>query len=335
MNGLLRGVRALRAVVRASLGRAVPLRITHCLTYRCNLACHYCRRHEASAELDTEQVKRLMSELRRAGTLFWSFNGGEALLREDLGELIAHGKRLGYYLTVATNGVLVPSRIGILRDVDRVSLSLDGARDVHDRMRCQSHDAALAACEALHRARVPFHVVTVIAAHNVHDVEYPLQLCERYGARAVFQPVRVQSEDREGAARAFFPTREAMRAAMDHLALARAHGRPVASSAAYLQAIQKSWPDGPPAAPCWAGRLYGFVTPDGRMTHCCDTLHDAMQRGVRSEPEEIARAFAELGPRRCDHCYSAVPLELNVLFSSLLRSPGPAALQVWRNLRTR
>jgi len=81
-------LKSIPRTLKVLLGAKVPLRVTQYITDRCNLDCLYCRRHESGGqELTTNEVKSLMASFRKAGTLFLAFNGGEALIRDDIGDL--------------------------------------------------------------------------------------------------------------------------------------------------------------------------------------------------------------------------------------------------------
>ena len=310
-------------LIGAYFGLKTPIRITHCITYRCNLDCQYCSRHEIDEpELTTAEVKVLMETFARGGTKFWSFNGGEPLMRDDLGELIRHGKRLGMTVTLATNGTLLMKRLKDLQGIDAVSVSIDGPKSLHDARRCHSHDRIIEGLVALRDERIKTILGAVVSCQALESIDYLLGLADTLGAQVIVQPIRRQSEDDLGKSESLFPVREEMREAFEELLQQKHQGRPIASSSGYLEAIRDSWPDGPPRGRCWAGRVFGFLTPDGRATACCDTLastgHDpdcsAMLNGVK--------AFSNIRPPCCRTCFSSVPLETNMMMNSfLLRRP--------------
>jgi len=96
------------------LKHCIPLKVTHNITYRCNLNCSFCLLKKRlnkpdSPEMDTSQIKRMMREFKQIGTKFWLFSGGEPLLREDLGELISYAKdKMDFHCGISTNGTLLP-----------------------------------------------------------------------------------------------------------------------------------------------------------------------------------------------------------------------------------
>ncbi len=79
------------------------------LTYKCPLQCPYCSNPVEIAryqkELTTEDWVRVLREAREMGAVQLGFSGGEPLVRRDLEEMIAEGRRLGYYSNLITSGV--------------------------------------------------------------------------------------------------------------------------------------------------------------------------------------------------------------------------------------
>ncbi len=65
------------------------------LTNQCNLRCRHCYAgsgEKLDNELSTAEVKGLLEELSRLGSVEVEFSGGEPLLRPDLFEIIAYAK---------------------------------------------------------------------------------------------------------------------------------------------------------------------------------------------------------------------------------------------------
>jgi len=251
-RALLRGIGAL---CKTAAGIRVPARVTHCVTYRCNLDCRHCARHFTSDEMDTKEAKSLMTSFSDAGCLFWSFNGGEPLIRDDIGELIRHGKSLGFYQSMATNGTLLPGKIDDVSGLDMVSVSLDGGKAAHEKVRPGSFDKALEGLDCLKESGVKTALTTVVGKHNIHRLGEVLEIARNYDAKVIFQPIRVQKEDEAAKSKEYFPTREEMGEAMEYLMGMKVAHAPIASSAAYLEAIRENWPDRMPNVKCGGGRF--------------------------------------------------------------------------------
>ncbi len=325
--------RSIPSVLKGLAGHPVPLRVTHCITYRCNLECAYCSRHDIpEIELSTEAIKRLMRALKLAGTRFWSFNGGEALLREDLGTLLAYGKSTGMIMSFATNGVLVAERADEIGDAALVSVSLDGPRHVQDEVRSSSYDAVIEGLEAMAARDIRFSLFAVVGSHNIGALDEVIDLAEAFHTAVFFQPVRIQSEDTDEKSRRYFPEAGQMKDAMAHLIDEKKRGRPVASSYGYLETIGKCWPCGMPDVQCFGGKLFCFITPEGFVTQCCDTLRAAPAAPECDLTQYGTNAIGNIPPCRCTTCYSSLPLEANLLFTASRRNPLSAAGKVLSGL---
>ena len=86
-----------------------PLWLLAELTYACPLQCPYCSNPLEFAkyknELSTDDWKRVLREARKMGAAQLGFSGGEPLVRQDLEELIAEARQLGFYTNLITSGV--------------------------------------------------------------------------------------------------------------------------------------------------------------------------------------------------------------------------------------
>lgn len=332
MNRFLHVGKAALTAMRIRLGRRIPLKVTHCVTWRCNLSCNYCSRHSHGDELDTATVERLIGLFASGGTRYWSFNGGEPLIRDDIGKLAAQAGRLGMQVALSTNGTLLTQRQDVLAHVDLVNVSVEGSRAVHDRIRSQSYARMVTGLEILASHGVPTTLTTVVSASNADGLDEVLRLAEAFRANVFFQPVRVQKEDRVAKSEALFPDVQAMRQAMDFLLEQKRKGRPVASSTDFLRDIATHWPDRMTPVPCAAGRAYCFVTPMGQVTAFCDTLALADPSPAANLLQNGLAAFRNIPDYRCRTCFSAIPLETNILFNRSLVDCGLHGLDLIRNL---
>lgn len=117
-----------------------PLWLLAELTYRCPLHCVFCYNPvdyaTQPAELSTADWLRVLREGREMGAVQLGLSGGEPLLRDDLEEIVAEGRRLGYYSNLLTSGVgLTEQRAAALKaaGLDHVQLSFqDSTREMND-----------------------------------------------------------------------------------------------------------------------------------------------------------------------------------------------------------
>ncbi|MBN2136909.1 MAG: radical SAM protein [Sedimentisphaerales bacterium] len=169
-------------------------------TIKCNLACAHCRRIEDDdavvTDLSTEQGMKLIDQLAEIGRdqpmmPVLVFSGGEPLCRNDLFDLIAHARKAGLILALASNGTLIDSSTAerIRKSgIARVSISLDGATpEIHNKLRQLkgSFEDAIKGIGHLHQKEVPFQINITLAKHNAHQLEEVYELARSLGAVAL------------------------------------------------------------------------------------------------------------------------------------------------------
>lgn len=112
------------------------------LIRRCNLTCRHC--YSASADRDfqgelvTEEVFRVLRELKDYAVPAVILSGGEPLLRPDIFQIAAYAKELGFYLGLSSNGTLMDA--AMVKNIaqtgfDYVGVSVDGLAANHDHIR--------------------------------------------------------------------------------------------------------------------------------------------------------------------------------------------------------
>jgi radical SAM protein with 4Fe4S-binding SPASM domain len=103
-------------LMRAGAAERVPLSGSIEITFKCNLRCVHCYIPDYSGknEMTTAEIKRILSEAADEGCLWMLLTGGEVLCRSDFPEIYLHAKRLGFLLTVFSNGTLVDERVADL-----------------------------------------------------------------------------------------------------------------------------------------------------------------------------------------------------------------------------
>lgn len=164
---------------RASDARYEPLVAVWEVTLRCDLACRHCGSRAGRArhdELSTEECVDLVRQLAGIGTREVAIIGGEAYLRDDWTTIIRAIKDNGMRPTMTTGGrgmTRERARAAAEAGMSAVSVSIDGERETHDRLRGVkgSYDAALAALEHLRDAGI--HVATNTQINRLTMPEMP------------------------------------------------------------------------------------------------------------------------------------------------------------------
>lgn len=146
-------------------GSYFPTRLNLRLLYKCNLRCKMCGQWGESGSYHTydssKQAKVLgqdviagvLNELKPKGLRLVDMEGGETLLYPHFEELLLNLQRLNIYVKFATNGTLLEKHSeGIIRSgVRSVTVSLDGDRETHNRIRGQrwAYDRTIGGLRAL------------------------------------------------------------------------------------------------------------------------------------------------------------------------------------------
>lgn len=74
------------------------------ITSRCHFRCVFCNmKKDMSENLSTDDIKKILDNLSRSPVLLTSFEGGEPLLREDIGDLLQYAKKCKFYLLFTTS----------------------------------------------------------------------------------------------------------------------------------------------------------------------------------------------------------------------------------------
>jgi MoaA/NifB/PqqE/SkfB family radical SAM enzyme len=68
-----------------------PFYASYKITHKCNFRCKFCNVwKETTPDLDTEGVKKVISNLANSSVMVLSLEGGDPLLRDDIGEILEH-----------------------------------------------------------------------------------------------------------------------------------------------------------------------------------------------------------------------------------------------------
>lgn len=305
-----------RAVARYRLlRRPTPVAVAWLVTGRCTASCVYCRWREEreAAEVDTPTAMRLIDEMCDAGVRMISFTGGEPLLRQDIGELIAHVKHRGVVCKLNTNGDLVSRRLPLLRPLDLLQISLDGPPDVQDPLRGKgSAERAANAIKLARKEGIPVQAVACLTRDNIERLNDVLHFASSLDVRLHVQPVAPGPMQDDDIARTT-PSPEQMVRALDHLlalrvqrhALARHLGTSRRELLYYRQVYAGE------LTGCHCALVTATLLPDGRLIFCGNARdpvpHDAVKLG-------FSEAFARLAIPDCDGCTCVGKLRISKVF---------------------
>ncbi|MFO0649706.1 MAG: radical SAM protein [Polyangiales bacterium] len=295
-----------QALLRAiSAKRAMPTGVHLQVADRCNHACQHCYQIQGlKGELSLDDVRRVLDDLAAEGVLTVNVSGGEATLRHDLVEILAHARARGFAVRLYTNAFLIDEAYA-------ERLAAIGLYEVHVSVYSaepSEHDAA---------TRVPGSFARTLAGiRAMRDrgmrvvVKSPATVFSSEGAPAVERLARsLGCEFRASAS--ITPMEDGSLAPLD-----------VAASPEHLVAtgLLRPWaPRGDiteertgflSTGSCGVGKTGVVVLPNGDVLPCTDTpirLGNALEEGLSSTLRgDVAEMFRSLtwsdvhGCRDCD-----------------------------------
>lgn len=160
------------------------------LVRRCNLTCKHCYSISAdkdfAGELGTEEVFRVMDDLKAFKVPALILSGGEPLLRPDIFDIARRSKAMGFYTALSSNGTLIDEAMcGQIASIgfDYVGVSLDGLGPTHDKFRRMkgAFDLSLAGIRRCRAAGMKVGVRFTMTQDNFHDLSGLLKLVEDEG----------------------------------------------------------------------------------------------------------------------------------------------------------
>jgi len=156
----------------------------------CNLRCLHCYSESAPGQrerLPSEVVWKAITSAQAEGYDVVGFSGGEPLLYEPLGELLAAAHGLGLRLSVTTNGMLLDERrAGWLRESNcLVAISLDGEPESHNRMRGspRAFETMQERLPLLREAGIAFGFIFTLTQFNSNELEWAAAFALEQGAQ--------------------------------------------------------------------------------------------------------------------------------------------------------
>ena len=115
----------------------IPASGTFELTSRCNFNCKMCYVHSAKCNLQKDELPaewwiETGKKAAEQGMIFLLLTGGEPLLRDDFPYIYKELKKLGFVISINTNGYLLSGKIAELfkeYPPNRLNISLYGSND--------------------------------------------------------------------------------------------------------------------------------------------------------------------------------------------------------------
>jgi radical SAM protein with 4Fe4S-binding SPASM domain len=254
------------------------------ITLACDLACRHCGSRAGKArpeELSTDEALELAKQLIDLGVKEVTLIGGEAYLRDDWLQIIETFSRANVIVSTTTGGrgfTAERARAAAQAGLRAASVSLDGMREVHDRLRGVngSFDAALAAMANLKSAGLPVYNNTQINRLSLPELPELLETIIANGSsawqfmltvpmgRAVDEPeVLLQPYD----LLEVFPLLVELKKRADETNLRMWRGNTLGYFGPY-ESLFRSWTPNKHGSSCGAGRSTIGIEADGTIKGC-------------------------------------------------------------------
>ena len=220
------------------------------LTSRCHFGCPFCNvKKDPVKDLSTADVKAVLRNLSRSSVLITSFEGGEPLLRDDIGELLRYARTCNFYLlfTTSVKNLLEYPIADYAKYIDFLHVSIDeghGNLELFDTL------------GKLSRLPCQVSVQTVVTSETIGSLEQKVKACYDSGANIVVIPAA-----RMDNAADLFPDMRELERALRRLRLT--YPDTIHTPMGYFDAYRKG--------KCSAASV--IIAPDGRLYYPCHILN--------------------------------------------------------------
>lgn len=316
-------------VLSANLfNKRVPLSVYMHITDRCPLRCKYCEiPKNPRKELSTKEIFDLIEQIHKAGAKRFHLNGGEPLMREDIGEIIDYAKKKNLYVSMSSNGYLLPEKIRQLKNLDIIFLSFDGTREAHDSQRGEgSYEKLIEAFRLCKEYGLKFWTTTVLTKNNLNSISFILEKAKEYQFLANFQVLyypagcHLKSSTSSHPLCSLLLTKEEYQKTFRTLIQEKRRHNLIANSYEFLEYLL-AWGDyekiysteAKKGIRCWAGKLYSWVEIDGSVYPCYDCIEKT--EALNFLDTGFKNAFYNLKEGCCRSCILSCYTEMNLMFS--------------------
>lgn len=311
-----------------------PLFVVLVTNESCNLKCSYCYGNygNRSKDYSTVELLKLIDDLCDQGSTLLTVHGGESLLRKDIGEIINYIKLKDFYVSINTNGYLLPNKIDEIKNVDAVCLSLDGRAENNDKHRGQGcFEKVMKAIDVLNEYNIQIVVSATLNKDTMNDIKYLAELGLEKNFKVQFH-ILYNSEALESNSLNIKMSDEEIRRSIKEIIELKKQNYPFYWSEKVLE-IALNWPlsyddkfyltnedkfDKKDLLKCYHGKLKYQIDADGRVVTCW-AHNDAdapniKELGVKGAIEQCKKN------NKCEHCSFLANNEHNAVMGIRMNS---------------
>lgn len=315
----------------------IPLVVGLHITNKCNFNCIYCYGlyyDNRKEDFKTKDILNLIDELADLGTRYVTLTGGEPLLRNDIEEVIDRIKKKKMICSINTNASLIRKKIDIVRKLDSITISLDGAESrINDKNRGENtFNKIMEGITCLKENNIPFDAVTVVTKNNMEGIKGILELAKKEGFMTEFNLVQDPNSVSSNTAEYQLSTEDAKRILRDLIEYKK-KGYPILyanSSREYAlnwpfdyeqKILYGEAPKGFYYLPCYMGMFMCHIDADGYVYPCIQLA--GRFAALNFKETGFKKAWENLVNKKCKTCYAVCYNEFNQIYG--------LKLDVWWN----
>jgi MoaA/NifB/PqqE/SkfB family radical SAM enzyme len=217
------------------------------VTSRCHFGCPFCNvRTDRVPDLSTDDIRRILDNLSKSSVLMTSFEGGEPLLREDIGDLLKYARKKCRFYLLFTTSVKNPFHYPIAdyaRFIDFLHVSID---EGHDNLELFEQLPDLASLPTR------LSVQTVVTADTIDNLEDKVRRCRDANAGIVVIPATHMDKTEN-----YFPDIDKLESIIR--VLKKRYPSTIHTPLGYFKAFKKG--------KCSSASV--IIAPDGRLSYPC------------------------------------------------------------------
>jgi MoaA/NifB/PqqE/SkfB family radical SAM enzyme len=278
------------------------------LTARCHFGCPFCNMHTHSQiDMPTEDVKKVMDNLSRSSVLMASFEGGEPLLREDIGELLEYARKSDFYLlfTSSARDILDYPMEEYAKSIDFLHISID---EGHNNL--EMFDIL----PELSKLPTELSVQTVVTIDTIDALEDKVEKCAAVDANIVVIPASPMD-----GAKQVFPDIDKFEEKLRQLK--KKYPATIHTPLGYFDAYRKG--------KCSSASI--IIAPDGKLFYPCnikdtkriDLVNEDLTGWLKSHQAKADRADMKACDINCGW-YQYYSIDAYLSFSSIFEALAPS-----------
>lgn len=294
--------------------KKIPLNIMWRLTNKCNSNCSYCHIIKRKQnELSTKEIFNLIDQMKQLGTQRIGLVGGECFLRKDFEKIINYIKKNNIFVTLVSNGFLVPKNLKIIKKIDYLVLSFDGRKKNHEKGRIKnSYNKLINTFEFCKKNKVKVLTNTVLNKYNLEDIDFILKIVKKYNFKATFNLLQGGN---------CYPNNIEYKKTLAYLIKKKKEGEPIILSKKTLLFL-KNWENYKNFITikkkknfrCYAGELLYNIDTNGDIA-ACDIMSNILKKHPNVIKLGLKEAIRKVDKKKCKACTCAHVIEYNYMFS--------------------